>query len=322
MKIAFIGCGGIAGAHMIRLAQIPDVEFAAMCDIVEEKAKEASEKYGGKVYTDYHKMLDEVKVDACFICIPPFAHTDQELLCVDKRVPFFVEKPIHLDMEKAKEIALKVKEKNLITSTGYVLRYFDIVDKAKGIIAGEKIAVSRGKYFGQVPAAGKGWYSKKNKSGGQLIEQATHTVDMMRYLMGDIEEVFAYKFEGINNKIYEGYDVEDASTILLKFQNGIIGNLSCTWLWTGYNSGVEMIGQGIMLNYEGNSLTVDRVDKKTTYVSSVDPMKVEDESFISAVKNNDPSKVKSDYEDALKTLAVSICAITSFEKGIPIKIKD
>ncbi|MCM8809514.1 MAG: Gfo/Idh/MocA family oxidoreductase, partial [Candidatus Omnitrophica bacterium] len=74
IKIGFIGCGGIANAHMNALSKIEGVKFLGMCDVDENRAKAASEKFGGKFYTDYKKMLQELELDACFICLPPFAH--------------------------------------------------------------------------------------------------------------------------------------------------------------------------------------------------------------------------------------------------------
>jgi predicted dehydrogenase len=134
IKIGFIGCGGIANAHMNALSKIEGVKFVGMCDIEENKAKVASEKFGGKVYTDYKKMLDELEMDACFICLPPFAHEGQEELCIEKNIPFLVEKPIHLNKNKAKKIVEKIKEKNLITSVGYCLYKAIVFTKRTRII--------------------------------------------------------------------------------------------------------------------------------------------------------------------------------------------
>ena len=91
IKIGFIGCGGIANAHMNALSKLEGVEFVGLCDIDENRAKAAGEKFGGKVYTDYNKMLEAVEIDACYICLPPFAHEGQEEACIEKNIPFFVE---------------------------------------------------------------------------------------------------------------------------------------------------------------------------------------------------------------------------------------
>ncbi|MGC8805687.1 MAG: Gfo/Idh/MocA family protein, partial [Candidatus Ratteibacteria bacterium] len=181
-------------------------------------------------------------------------------------------------------------------------------------------AMIKGKYYGQVPGGEGSWLIKKQLSGGQLIEQATHTVDMMRYFVGDVDEVFAYKFEGINNKIYKGYDVEDASAVIMKFKNGVIGNLTCTWLWNGFHSGVEVVGKGIIINYEGNTLTIDTGNKKEIFIDSSDPMFEEDRRFIEAIKSSKPEFVKSNYSDALKTLEVTLKSHISMAEGRPVKI--
>ena len=118
VRIAFIGCGGIAGAHLSRLSELEDVEFVAFCDPVEEKAANYAKIYGGNVYGDFRIMFEKEKFDACYICVPPFAHEGQEELCIENKIPFLVEKPVHIDLEKGRKIAEKVKESKIITSVG------------------------------------------------------------------------------------------------------------------------------------------------------------------------------------------------------------
>jgi predicted dehydrogenase len=324
LRVGFIGCGGIAREHMKRVKKIEGVKLVGMCDLNEEAARKCANEYGGNVYTDFRKMFEEEKMDACYICVPPFAHIGQEEECIERDIPFFVEKPIHLNIEKAKEILKKIKEKNLITSVGYVLRYLDIVEKMKELLKNENIGLVRGRYYGEVPGVGKkSWIIKKNMSGGQLIEQATHTVDLMRYFCGDIEEIYAYKFEGINNKIYEGYDVEDGLTMIMKFKSGTIGNLTCTWLWRGYESDIEIVGKNVIITYyKGNSIEINKGDRIERYIANVDPMWEEDMAFIKSVKENTNKYIKSDYLDAFKSFVVTVLAHESIEKNQPIKLSE
>ena len=80
VKVGFIGTGGIANSHQNNLKAFEDVEFVAMCDVVEEKAKARADEYGGKAFTDYKEMFDKVDMDAVYICTPPFAHGDHNPL--------------------------------------------------------------------------------------------------------------------------------------------------------------------------------------------------------------------------------------------------
>jgi len=320
VKIAVIGCGGIAGAHIIRLAKIEGIEFTAFCDVEREKAESKSTEYGGKSYSDFREMFSKEKLDACFICVPPFAHEGQEEMCIANGIPFFIEKPVHLELEKAKKIAGEITKKGIITAAGYVLRNYDVVEKARELLKDVQIGLVSGRYFSRVPGQEGSWLHKKELSGGQLIEQATHTVDLMRYLAGDVEEVFTYSFAGINKELYEGYDAEDASVTSLKFKSGAAGELACTWLRRGFVSRVEVIGSDLFVSCEGKTLTVQRGDETETFVSETDAMLEEDRDFIKAVKGGSPSLIKSDYVDAVKTLETTLKCNISMESGKPVKI--
>lgn len=131
LKVGFIGIGGIANSHLDHLIQIKGVKIAALCDVVKEKLGVAQKKYGGDIYTNYKEMLDKERLDCVYVCVPPFAHADIELDIAQRNIPFFVEKPVNLYLEKGREAEKVIKEKNLITSVGYVLRYMDIIEKAK-----------------------------------------------------------------------------------------------------------------------------------------------------------------------------------------------
>ena len=312
IKIGFIGVGGIAHSHLSRLSQIKEARIVALCDVVKQKAEESAKTYQAIAYTDYKEMLKREDLDAVFICLPPFAHGDIEIDLAQRGIPFFIEKPVNLYLKKAKKVEKIVKEKSLITSAGYVLRYMDIVEKAKDFLRGKKIALVLGRYFGEVPGGGKGWYARKEKSGGQIVEQVTHIVDLMRYLAGEVDYLYAQGFRGLNK--LENYNVEDASIVAFHFKNGAIGSLTSNWLLSGYQSILEIITKGIQVRYCVTSLEIISKNKKEEFLVSNDYALLEDRIFLEAVKNNNPAKIKSDYRDALKTLEVTLAANESMEK--------
>ncbi len=311
IRIGFIGVGGIAHSHLGRLSQIKEARIVALCDVVREKAEEAAKKYEAVSYTNYKEMLDKESLDAIFICLPPFAHGDVEIEIAKRGIPFFIEKPVNLYREKAKEVEKIVEEKKLITSVGYVLRYMDIVEKAKDFLKEKKIALVLGRYFGEFPRSP--WLGIKEKSGGQIVEQATHIVDLMRYLVGGVDSLYAEGFKGLNK--FENYDVEDASIVSMHFKNGAIGSLTCNWLLFGFQPTLEIVTQGIQVQYSVTSLKIISKDKKEEFQVSNDYALLEDEVFIEAVKSNNPAKIESDYSDGLKSLEVTLAANESMEKG-------
>ena len=316
VKVGFIGVGGIAGSHLERLSQIEEAKVVALCDVVKEKVEDAAKKYQATSYTDYKEMLDKETLDTVFICVPPFAHGDIEVDVAKKGLPFFVEKPVNLSLEKAKEVEKIVKEKNLITSVGYVLRYMDIVEKAKEFLQDKKIALVLGRYFGEFPRSP--WLGMKEKSGGQIVEQATHIVDLMRYLAGDVDSVYGQGFKGINK--FKNYDVEDASIVQMHFNQGTLGSLTCNWLLFGFQSALEIVTKGFQVQCTATSLKIISGDKKEEFRVNNNYALLEDRIFVEAVKNNDSSKIKSNYSDALKTLELTLAANESMEKKGVIKI--
>lgn len=317
VRTGFIGCGGIAGAHMESLQKMEDVEFAGMCDIEEERAKRASSVYGGKTFTDFNRMLEDVELDACFICVPPFAHKGQELKCAKKGVPFFVEKPVHLDLGAAEKIASAVKEKKLITAVGYQDRYQSIIDYIKPFFGKDTPGFFTGWWVGGMP--GVYWWRRKEMSGGQITEQTTHIFDMARYLLGEPVEVSAVKRTGLMKDV-EGYNVEDASGVSAYFENGVIGTIfSGCFLKPGLvgRAGLDFYfkdkvveyaeRQKVMINY-GNK--IEEIPENAQGI-----IYREDSCFINAVKTGRQSMIKSSYEDGFKTLRFTSAANRAIETG-------
>src|SRR5205823_15029748 len=98
-RIGFVGAGIIANRHVGNLLGFEDVEVAAVADLRPEKARELAARSGGREYRDYEAMLDREELDALYICVPPFAHGPPEIAALERGLPFFVEKPVAIDLE-------------------------------------------------------------------------------------------------------------------------------------------------------------------------------------------------------------------------------
>lgn len=319
VRVAFIGVGGIARAHLNNLKNFPDVELVAMCDIDESRAKSAAESFGGRAYTDFREMFDKEEFDALYICTPPFAHGDQELLACERKVHFFVEKPIAVDLETALKINEAVQKSGIITSVGYHWRYMNTVEAARRFLSGKLILGALGYWMGGLP--GTPWWRRRELSGGQHVEQTTHIIDLARYLIGsDAEYVQMFAASGSMTDVPD-YDVDDMSVINVKFKNGAIANItSACCLSQGYKVELDVICRDIVVEITGGAARLirrgdlqPRVEERVEL--NVRPYELEDRIFIDAVKTGDPSRIKSPYSDALQTHKLQMAASKSLQTG-------
>ncbi len=318
VRVGFIGCGGIARAHAERLVKIGDVEFVAFCDIIVERAKAFAQRYGGKAYDDYREMIEKEDLDACFICIPPFSHTDQEILCAERGIHLFVEKPVALTLEKACEILRAVERAGIITQVGYVLRFIDSIRRAREVVheRGGRIALFDAWRYGGIPGGPEHWWRRKELSGGQLVEQSTHQVDLARWFVNDdVELVFASFETNLLNDL-PNFDVESASVVNMRFKSKAIAVVTstCAAQPAGRTSGFRVISRNVeVISINNRECRIIEGEKVTTLQASVDPYLEEDKHFIECVKSGKETEVP--YIEGVKTLEVTLAAVMSAERG-------
>ncbi|MEE3258727.1 MAG: Gfo/Idh/MocA family oxidoreductase [Candidatus Latescibacterota bacterium] len=313
VKIGFVGTGGIANHHMRTLAEIPVAEMVACCDIVEEKALQAATTYGGKAYGQYENMYDNESLDAVYICLPPFAHQQQELAAIERGLPIFVEKPVATSMEKAREIASALRTKNLVSAVGYHWRYMDTTEKAIERIADQPVGFALGAWMGGMP--GVPWWRVLAESGGQMVEQTTHIFDLARHLLGEVEAIHAMGRTGLMEDV-ENYDIHDASVTNLRFQNGAVASItSACMLSAGSHVGLDLYQKDQVLRILHRSLTIDNADGQEVHELGNNPTQAEDRTFLQAVQSGDPSAIRCDYAEAVKTLELTLAATQSASEG-------
>ncbi|MBI4530343.1 MAG: Gfo/Idh/MocA family oxidoreductase [Candidatus Latescibacteria bacterium] len=320
VRIGFIGCGGNARGHMQQIADLSGARIVAVCDVIPELANRAAETYGAVAYTSHRRLLKRPDLDTVYISIPVFAHGRPELDTIDRGLPFFVEKPVAINLHTAKRIAEAVVKKNLITCVGYQLRYSGAAEIAKEILDGATVGLVSGMYWS---GTGRGdasqWIRQMVKSGGQLVEQATHTIDMMRYLIGEITEVYTKQ----RSRLLRTIDCPDTNCLTFEFASGVIGSMTATWAydpsdWSHANVLDITFDQSVLhWTYGGVSVTKDGQTAELTR-----PDRSIDAVFIEAVRTGDGSAIRSPYTDGVKSLAVSLAANRSGKTGRPEKIKE
>lgn len=317
IRVGIIGTGRIYKSHLAALQQIKEVQIAAVSDIIPDVLAGSSKETSSKPYLNYREMLDKEKLDAVWICTPANVHTENVLYCIEKNIPFFLEKPVAMSEEEGDEVAEKIRKTGIYHSVGYQLRYSPIVDKLKELFTSEQVIFPAAEYFWTIPLVDS--IKSKENAGGQIVDQATHYVDLLRYLLGEIKSVYTGRSRGFfpEEKLYTG---DDASGTVFKFESGISGNLICTYALfvsiTKYFPGkIRFICKKKLIEYTGEKVNIFTDGKQETIEKTADVKFLEDKTFIDGLKNKDSSAVRSTYEDALKTLKVCLAANRSMETG-------
>lgn len=318
VKIGFIGCGGNANGHLQQLFNMENVRIVATCDIEETRAASSAASYNANPYTDHKTMLEREALDAVYVSLPVFAHGLPELDIIERKLPFFVEKPVAINMEIAQQIEEAVAAAGVITCVGYQLRYLGSTQLARQILDGKVVNMVIGKYWsGTGRGSPSSWLHQMSRSGGQLVEQSTHTIDMMRYLVGEVEEVYAVQ----TNRILKDIDCPDNNCVTLKFKNGAIGSLTASWSydpsdWSHANV-LDILYDDRLIHWDAGGLQVKDNGRN---VAKQGPGPSIDEVFVDAIYRCDGSQILSSYGDAVKSLAISLAANQSAQEGVPISV--
>jgi predicted dehydrogenase len=317
-----MGTGGIAREHAGALAQIDGTEIVGVTDAVASAAEDFSSKHGGKVYANVNELLADLKPDCLYITSPNFARGEGERAALKHGIPFFIEKPMGNDTGMLNEVASEVTKSGLMTCAAYMNRYREGVNKVKAMIEKEPAILGYGGWWGGSPG-NHPWWTDKSKSGGQMHEQCTHTVDLCRYFFGEPVEVYSAGVTGFNKGI-PNYSMEDASTMVVRFANGGVVNLmsSCS---SNAGGGIFLNIHGLNHNYKFSEWRHDVVikgkDEEPVEISAEpDIFVIEDTAFITAVRTGNKATIRSDYADGVKSALITIGANKSIETGKPVAL--
>lgn len=320
IRIGFLGVGGIAHTHLHALSQIEEATVVAFCDTDESRAQAAAARFQGRAYTDFEKMLKEEWLDALFVCLPPHAHVGQEELAAEKGLHLFIEKPVARTLERARAIEAAIQKAGIIASVGYHYRYYESTQRARERLQGLPIAMVVGYWNGGMPSVY--WWRRHEMSGGQIIEQTTHIFDLARYLVGEIEEVYAYFAQRVMHQEVPETNVADVGVVALRFANGAVGTIMNTCLLqVPGKAGLEILTPQRMLEVSWGSLREVEPNRTEEYRSDENPYLNEDRIFLEAIQKGEASAIRSPYSDAVKTLAATLAADESARTGKPVRVE-
>jgi predicted dehydrogenase len=227
LKFALIGTGGIAQTYAQAFQTSDCCELVAAADVNQDSAKAFAEPFGAKAFSDYKILAENAEFDAVIVSTPPNTHPEIAMYFMNRQKHVLCEKPLCLSISEAREMIETAEKTGVVFTMATKFRYCEDVVKAKAIIAsgvlGEVVQFENA--FTAKVDMSKRWNSdKKIAGGGVLIDNGTHSVDIIRYFLGAIEEVLAVETSGTQN-----LEVDENVKLLARTVNNVVASVDLTW---------------------------------------------------------------------------------------------
>ena len=222
IRVAFIGCGGMSSQLQQCIPMIPEFEFVATCDLVEEKAKANARKFGAlRHYTDYDEMFKNEELNAVAVVGRPEdkLHRDIGIQCLKRGYHIYTEKPPATTVEGAKMLVDASIESGKTGMVGTMWRHAPAHRMAKELMEAESfgtVCQYHTRYLAPSPRIHE---PETPFAWRYMLDQTIHPTDCMRFFMGPVSELFAF-----------GTIDEDSGTVSisvnLRYENGAIGTMT------------------------------------------------------------------------------------------------
>jgi predicted dehydrogenase len=292
LQVAVIGCGAMGSVHAARWAEVSGAHIAAICDEDTGAAMLASSKYGAEAHTDWRSLVGSREIDIVDICTPPNLHAEVALRAIDHRKHVLCETPLARNAAEARTIVEKAEEARVRLMTAFCHRFHPPVLFAKDLIENDdlgRIIMFRSRFSGLSLAADDSWISDKEVAGGgAMFDLAVHSIDLFRYLAGEVASATG-KLATYNPKL----KVEDSAALVLKSETGTLGVVEASWATPGGRNVIELYGTAgaCFVDYDSHTVrykTADMAVWETRETSGPDGYQREILHFADAVRGLQP----------------------------------
>ena len=306
MRFALIGAGAIANTHSDAFAATDKAQLVAVVDVNKAAAVAMAEKHGASVFEDVESLLAGDTIDAAIVCTPPNSHGDICCELLRRGIHVLCEKPITVSSVIAQRMFDAAEQGDAILTMASKFRFVKDVQKAKQLIEDGTIGdvVLFENIFTCNVDMTKRWNSDRAISGGGvLIDNGTHSVDIMRFLLGPLIDL-----QVVEGKRVQDMQVEDTVKIFVRSAAGVMGDIDLSWsINKDQPNFINLYGSNGTLHvgwgeskyrcYDDKDWTVfgSGYDKVQSFVDQID-------NFVGAIRHDEELIVKP--EDALASVAV------------------
>lgn len=346
LHIGIVGAGNIARRHLENLRFLGGNQIVAICDLDLPRAQELAALVDAQAYRTIDDLFQgEKRLDAIVICTPPAIRRQIIEHAARRRIGVYSEKPPAATVEEGLRIAEIIDQHQLICSVGFHMRYSPAVDRYRALVEGrpanvvQSIAASPAALLNSLEP----WFFIKEKSGGHLLDQAIHTIDLLRYVVDEITGVYTLGNNVLRAKS-DDFTIEDTTVSTFRFAQGASGSHIHSWAAPKGRSELLVMGADFALTLQSHSPPYVR---GTLGYPGSDPILVEEtfpqgppmgrsgkispqrraedppdpphcgamEAFLEAVRSGSRTGIRSTYLDSVRSLAVVLAMNRSIETG-------
>ena len=254
LNFALVGCGRITAKHADVLSRLEGANLTAVCDLKEEKARKYSEKYKVPYYLDYRKMLEsEPSINVVNILTENGNHAKIAVDIAGFHKHLVVEKPMALTLEDADAIIEACDANGCRLFVVKQNRFNVPIVKLRRALEGGRfgkliLGAVRVRWCRRAEYYKDSWHGTWEMSGGVLTDQAIHHIDLLVWMLGDVESVYAKSMTALAD-----IETEDTGVVILKFMNGALGTIEATTATRPANTegSLSILGENGMVEIGG-----------------------------------------------------------------------
>ena len=322
LRVGLIGAGQIAAAHAALIDQAEDAELVAVCDVDPGRAEQIGGRYGVAAYGEVDELLQRERLDAVWVCTPPLHHREPVEAALAAGLHVYLEKPIARTVADGEAIVAASALAGTVCAVGYQWHASDLLPLLQQALGGNPPALMVGRNFGA--AAPRPWFLDPVAGGGQILERASHHIDLQRSLAGEVTSVRAVAGRlPLSGEAASAID--DVVVMQLGFASGGLGTVHSAWTGRGQRRtyGVDVLADGSSLYLELGSDGVRLsgvADGRPVDAAGADPFGLSVRRFLAAAASGDRDGVPCTPVDALGTLRVAVACERSLTTGCEVAV--
>jgi len=327
IRAAVVGLG-IGLVHVREYQANAGVQLVAVVDTNRERAREIAMKHGVAPFQTIGDMLECVEIDAASICTPPLYHAELVEGLASAGVHVLVEKPMAPSMQDCQRMISAAREGGVNLMVGQKKRFSPVYAMLKERFAGDFGQPRWGCVKYALGKVDKPWFWAERDGGGPILENTIHVFDLLRFLMGEVDLVYA---QG-GHLFHPGFsDQIDTAAVVLRFRSGGYATIAC-----GYGSEwgfaeerlslatptvcCEVWGPFDRANHRRYIHRGDPEHPQEVSFEDVNDFREEIAEFVASIEQDRTPAVTG--QDAARSIAVALAVKRSIRERRPVELSE